>query len=510
MKAEEINFLKFLNSPKQFVIPIYQRAYSWKLKECEQLLKDILIAGKDDSISGHFMGSVVYVEKGLYQVSALPKLLVIDGQQRLTTLTLLLTVLCNFLKENKGNVKLDYNKLSDYYLFNPHGEGNEKFKLSLTRHDKSTLFKILGNLDITKEDSNKVLENYDFFKKKITLENVETIYKGIEKLIIVDISLDREKDNPQLIFESLNSTGLELSQADLIRNYILMDLESSKQERIYNDYWHQIEKNFGQLESNSLFDNYIRDYLTIKLGRIPTKNEVYNEFKNYASDKSNIESIVADVYELSKYYIKFALGKEEDFNLGNIFKDINDLKVDVSYPFILQVYKDYAEDKISKDAFIQILKAIESYVFRRAICGIQTNSLNKTFSTLYKKIDPENYLESFLATMILQDSYRRFPNDTEFIRELLNKDVYHFRNKNYLLRRIENDDRKEYVNVDYYTIEHIMPQNPNPSKEWKNDLGDNWKEIQKTYLHTIGNLTLTGYNSEYQDRPFKEKRDFER
>ena len=505
MKAEETKFLKFLNSPKQLVIPIYQRTYSWNLSECEQLWKDIVKVGKDETISGHFVGSIVYVEKGLYQVSTLQKLLVIDGQQRLTTLSLIISALCDHIKENNLQTELNPEKLTNYYLLNPQEEGEEKYKLILTQNDKESYIKILEKISFD-ESSSKVKKNYDYFREQIAKTDLKIIYEGILKLIIIDVSLDREKDNPQLIFESLNSTGLELTQADLIRNYILMGLEKDKQEDLYKNYWYPMEKNFGHSENSGLFDRFMRDYLTIKLGRIPTIKEIYSEFKQYSLNKE-IREIVQDIFEFSKYFVNVALGKEPDKDIKEIFSDINELKVDVSYPFILKIYSDYIEEKLSKEDLVQILRLIESYVFRRAICGVPTNSLNKTFSTLYKFIDKENYLESVQAIIILQDSYRRFPNNDEFKRELMNKDVYNFRNRNYLLRKLENFERKEYVDVESYTIEHVMPQNQNLSEEWKKDLGDNWKEIQKTYLHTMGNLTLTGYNSELSDKPFKIKRD---
>ena len=185
------------------------------------------------------------------------------------------------------------------------------------------------------------------------------------------------------------------------------------------------------------------------------------------------------------------------------------MRVDVSYPFLLEVYDDYNKQKISKDQFISILKWVESYVFRRAICGVPTNSLNKTFATLSKEVNKEKYLESVQAAFVLKDSYRRFPNNEEFMRELKVKDIYNFRNRNYLLRKLENHKRKEIVDIESYTIEHIMPQNENLSSEWRKDLGENWEEIQKTYLHTLGNLTLTRYNSELSDKPFKEKRNMD-
>jgi predicted transport protein len=310
-----------------------------------------------------------------------------------------------------------------------------------------------------------------------------------------------------LIFESLNSTGLELTQADLIRNYILMGLEKSEQEELYNNYWSEMEKDFRQSAFTDEFDFFVRSYLIMKENKIPKIKEIYQAFKLFSKKFDSIKKLVVDLHQFSKYYVNFSLEKEPDNDIRSAFADINELKVDVSYPFILSVYHDYANGIITKEQFIEILRLIESYVFRRAICGVPTNSLNKTFSTLYKKIDRENYLESLKAIIVLQDSYRRIPDDEEFKKELQIKDIYHFRNRNYILKKLENYDRKEFVDVESYTIEHIMPQNPDLSEQWKQDLGEKWKEIQKTYLHTIGNLTLTGYNSELSDKPFKEKRD---
>ena len=507
MKADEVSLLKFMNGPKQFIIPIYQRTYSWTSKECKQLWDDIIKAGNDDNISSHFLGSIVYIEKGLYQIATIPKLLLIDGQQRLTTISLLLSVLTEVLKSPINGMTSD--KLKDYYLINRYEEKDKRYKLILTKSDKEALFKIIDHKELSDEDSQRIKENYEFFAGQISENNIKEVIKGLNKLIIIDVSLDRERDNPQLIFESLNSTGLELTQADLIRNYILMGLEKREQDNLYTDYWSPMEKSFGYAKYSALFDRFMRDYLTIKTGKIPNIKDVYSTFKLYAQKFNDIKELIADIYKYSKYFVNIALKKEQDGEIKAVFSDINTLKVDVSYPFLLQVYEDYKQEKITKEEFIQILRYVESYVFRRAICGIPTNSLNKTFANLYREIKPKNYLESFKAALILKDSYRRFPGDEEFREQLLIKDVYNFRSRNYLLRKLENYNRKELVNIESYTIEHIMPQNENLSDEWKQELGENWKEIHNKYLHTIGNLTLTGYNPELSDKPFKEKRDME-
>ncbi len=507
MKADQANLLELMNGPKQFVIPIYQRTYSWTLKECKQLWDDIIKAGKDEKISSHFLGSIVYIKKGLYQISTIPELRLIDGQQRLTTISLLLSALSKVIKDPISEMTSD--KLKNYYLINRDEEEEKHYKLILTKTDKETLSKIIDNKELFDEDSQRIKDNYEFFAKQISENNLNEVLNGLNKLIIIDVSLDKERDNPQLIFESLNSTGLELTQADLIRNFVLMGLEKKEQDSLYNDYWSPMEKSFGYAKDLELFDRFMRDYLTIKTEKIPKIKDVYSAFKLYAQNFKDIKELVVDIYKYSKYFVNIALEQEQDSEIKTVFSDINILKVDVSYPFLLQIYEDYKQERITKEEFIQILKYIESYVFRRAICGIPTNSLNKTFANLYKEIKSENYLERFKAALLLKDSYRRFPRDGEFKEQLIVKDVYNFRNRNYLLRKLENHNRKELVNVESYTIEHIMPQNENLSDEWKEELGESWKEVHEKYLHIIGNLTLTGYNSELSDKPFKVKRDIE-
>ena len=513
MIAQAVNLMNFLKGPKQFIIPIYQRTYSWTLKECGQLWDDIIKTGGNDKVEGHFVGSVVYIERGLYQISSIPQLLVIDGQQRLTTISLLLAAFGRALEGSLESLDTTRKKIDNYFLLNSEEENDLRYKLLLTQSDKDTLIRLIEGKELTDQKSGRIVENNQFFEDKIKNSGVslETLYKGIAKLIIVDISLDRDHDNPQLIFESLNSTGLELSQADLIRNYILMGLEPKEQSELYEDYWYEMEKSFGQSAYKTHFDRFMRDYLTLKMNRIPRLDEVYHEFKQYVHSQqaATIQDIVADIYLFSKYFVSIALEKEPDRELREAICDINALKVDVAYPLLLELYNDYANQKLLKEEFIEALRLIESYVFRRAICGIPTNSLNKTFATFNKVLDKANYMESFKVALILMDSYRRFPTDDEFRRELLVKDLYNFRTRNYWLRRVENYDRKEKVNVEDYTIEHIMPQNENLSEAWQQELGENWKQVHERYLHTLGNLTLTGYNSELSDRPFIEKRNMQ-
>ena len=509
MKAVESNFFKFLQGTKQFVIPIYQRTYSWSKPQCEQLWNDIVKAGTDESIPGHFIGSVVYIEKGIYQVSSVNQLLVIDGQQRLTTLSLLLLALAKYFEEKEGATDKTKKKLLNYYLLNSEEEEIQKYKLYLTQTDKETYFSFLEENDLPKDFSPRIVENYKFFEESIKKSNLEPeeILNGIHKLFIVDVSLDRNYDNPQLIFESLNSTGLDLSQADLIRNYILMGQEPKLQEELYKKYWFPMEQSYGY-EYNSYFDRFMRDFLTIKTGSIPVMRDVYKEFKKYLIIKRDVSmtDIVKEIKNYSDLYVTMAFARSVDKDINEAFNDIIELKVEVAYPFLIQVFSDYSQNVIDKESFLEILRSVESYVFRRVVVGIPTNSLNKTFANLYKEISKDDYVNSYHAIMNLKDSYRRFPTDEEFKKEFVIKDFYNFRNRNYLLRKLENYGRKELVKVEEYTIEHILPQNKSLSKEWREMLGENWESIQKKYLHTIGNLTLTGYNPELSDKPFLEKR----
>ena len=513
MKATEAKLLAFLKTSTQFIIPIYQRTYSWTEKECRQLWDDVLRAGRNDNISVHFIGSVVYIEKGLFQVMNQPPLLVIDGQQRLTTISLLLEALARQLGDTEPLDGFSARKLRSYYLLNPLEDGDRGYKLLLTQTDKDTLLALVQQKDLPKEQSLRVRENFEFFEKQIVVhkDDLTLLCKGLAKLVIVDVALNRDQDNPQLIFESMNSTGRELSQADLIRNFILMGLEPNHQTRLYEDHWRPMEIEFGQEAYGSHFDSFMRHYLTVKTGEIPNIRDVYEAFKNHVrakdSNAAGVDQLVADIHAYARYFCAMSLGKETNRLLAEAFQDLRELKVDVAYPFLLELYHDYQNGILPKEHLLEAVRLTEAYVFRRAVCAIPTNSMNKTFATFGRAFKKDRYLESIQAHFMLLPSYRRFPKDEEFKREIKVRDLYKFRSRSYWLRRMENHDRRERVPVDEYTIEHILPQNENLSPAWQKALGPEWQRIQQTWLHTLGNLTLTGYNSEYSDRPFPNKRD---
>lgn len=513
MKACEAGLLGFLEKSPQFIIPIYQRTYSWTEKECLQLWQDILRAGRDDKINVHFVGSIVYIEEGISQITSRSPVLVIDGQQRLTTITLLLAALSRVVGEREPVKGFSASKILKRYLVDEDEEDDSHYKLLLTQTDKETLKSFVSGKEPPADQSIRISQNYELFHEWLVKHDaeLETVCKGLSKLVIVDIALTRNQDNPQLIFESMNSTGRELSQADLIRNFVLMGLEPKLQTRLYREYWRPMEVEFGQEAYTSQFDSFMRHYLTYKTGAIPKESEVYELFKKHSNNSNvqaaGIEELVREVRSFARYYCAMALGAEKNAKLKTAFHDLRELKVDVAYPFLLELYQDYEIGILSADNFEQVVRIIESYVFRRAICAIPTNSLNKTFATFTKSVKKDHYLESIKVQFLKMPSYRRFPSDEEFQRDIQTRDLYHFPRRSFWLRRLENYDRKEHVPVDEYTIEHIMPQNEKLSKTWQNDLGENWKEVQEKWLHTLGNLTLTGYNSEYSDKPFKEKRD---
>ncbi|WP_424945841.1 GmrSD restriction endonuclease domain-containing protein [Candidatus Spongiihabitans sp.] len=515
MKATEANLLHFLKKSPQFVVPIYQRTYSWTEQECIQMWKDILRTGGDDNIHSHFVGSIVYINEAPFAVIEQPPILVIDGQQRLATISLIIEALARELGETEPIDGFSATKLRNYYLLNSLEYEMRRYKLLLTQTDKETLLRIIDQKPLPDKHSLRIKENFKFFEKKIKAmeSNLGSLCNGLAKLMIVDISLERGVDDPQLIFESMNSIGRELSQADLIRNFILMGLELKHQNCLYNDHWRPIEIAFGQEAYGEHFDGFMRHYLTVKTEEIPKIREVYEAFKTYASSHGgetvDVNVLVADIKIFAGYYCAMALGGESDTSLAAVFADLRNLKVDVAYPLLLRLYHDYAEKRLSVHELEQAVRLIESYVFRRAVCAIPTNSLNKTFATFSKKLNQCHYLESMQAHFLLLPSYRRFPDDEEFRRELKVRDLYNFRNRSYWLRKLEHHQCKEQPSRDAYTIEHIMPQNENISEEWQMALGDDWRTVQKKWLHTLGNLTLTGYNSEYSDRSFAEKRDME-
>lgn len=512
MKAEDTLVTSLLEGAKQFIVPIFQRDYSWGTKHCQQLWKDVIRVGSDPKIKGHFLGSVVYVAAE-DNSAAITRWLLIDGQQRMTTLTLLLIALRDQIKElqdsgeDLGDVSTP-EELDDYYLLNRHGKGDRRHKLHLRRADHNTLISRLDGKGIPDAASERIKENYNFLRDLVSKADVEIVYAGIKKLVVVDVCLTRGQDDPQMIFESLNSTGVDLTQADLIRNFVLMRLDENSQTQLYEEYWQPIEHAFGR-RYRTEFDKFVKDFLTLQLrpGTPLKAAEIYHEFRSFflrTVDKRGVDGILSDLRRFGTYYTAFSLGQEKQPALKEAFARLRSL-IEVASPVVLTLYDYHDRAKtLSADEFVEAIELLESFVFRRSVCDMQTRSLGQIFSSLAYRITESQPLLSLKVALYRQGKKRRFPTDAEFREALETRDVYDMRTCFYLLDRLENFS-KERIDTSLFTIEHVMPQNEDLRPEWRTMLGNDWQVVQETWLHRLGNLTLTGYNSTYSDRPFAEK-----
>ncbi|MEN6293991.1 MAG: DUF262 domain-containing protein, partial [Methanobacterium sp.] len=487
----------------------YQRNYDWKREQCEQLFCD-LIEVIENNFRNHFMGTIVSI---YYYDEAGREYLIIDGQQRITTLSVLLLAIHNLL--DKGEIEANFKKeqIKEDYLVNKFLGEEKKIRLKPIKEDNIAFSKLFENdEDCFVKDSN-ITENYKYFcsKLKDCEKPIDHIFDAIKRLFIVEIELIPGEDNPQLIFESINSTGLSLTPADLVRNFILMGLTDKDQKYYYEKYWNKIEINTGYKVSD-----FIRHYLTFKERKIPKQDSVYSSFKKYTWNyRLNTEDLLKQLLEYSKYYNRFALLNEPDKDLSEILERINKLNITVSYPFFLEIYSDYTQGVISKENLKEILLLVESFSFRRSICDVSPNALNKIYMTLGREIKnhpdfKENYVTILKYLLKKKKGSQRFPDDKEFAEKFMSKDIYNSKNCSYILGRIENFGSREKVDVEnllvsnQLTIEHIMPKSL--SDQWIKDIGTNWRSIHENYLDTIGNITLTAYNKEMSNKNFNQKR----
>lgn len=435
MKANATTLLEFIkdNQKNQLVIPIYQRLYSWEKEQCKELWDDIIKIGGNDKMDGHFIGSILYVRDDItHSDNAL--LIIIDGQQRLTTITLLLTALRDHLNdEDEFLEKFSRQNIQNDYLINSGKDGDKKFRLILSESDKDTLLSLIDkNKRKPSEPSLKIVENFKLFEEWVSnTDELETIFKGLEKLmiVIVEITLEKGKDDPQLIFESMNSKGIELTQTDLIRNYVVMETEVEKQECFYNKYWRAMEEDFKQNET--LFNKFVRHYLTIKTREIPNINKVYVAFKDYRQKEGiGIEDLLKDLQKYCGYFCQIVFKKEADKDLNKALGFLVDLEMDVIYPLLLELYSDYSDGVLSKDDFRRSIALIESYICRRAVCGLGTNSLNKVFPSFTKHIQKDEYFKSLKVHFGSLTEKQRFPNNDEFKKLFITIDFYNFKKRN--------------------------------------------------------------------------------
>jgi predicted transport protein len=513
MKAIDRPLPHILNGASQFVIPVFQRDYTWQAEtQCAQLWRDIIRASRTHGEQGHFLGSIVYIATG-DNSAGFTQWLLIDGQQRLTTITLLMAALRDHIEETHwsgGDSDPTAKRVDAYFLRNVQEEGNRALKLVLRRHDQETLAAILNRQTPPPSKSENISENYAFFREQLEHADPSDVYRGIARLLIVDVSLDRQLDDPQLIFESLNSTGVDLSQSDLIRNFILMRLPEKQQTALYETYWSKIESLFRGSEWT--FDAFARDYVALmsKATKQEKSSEIYYAFRSFFPELKerlgSFEACLEHMLRFAQYHAAFSLGRGVAGGAARQLAKLRQL-VDVPSLLVMQLFECREHGgSLTDEEFIEAIALIESYVLRRAICGYQTRGYWQIFANLAYGTGTEAVLARLkVALARLRDSYR-FPTNEEFLRALRENDLYGLRVCRHLLEGLENHGSKETTDTSSYSIEHILPQNERLRVEWRKMLGDDWKAVQKTWLHRLGNLTLTGYNSKYSDRSFEEKK----
>ena len=517
MKGSEARMMEYMDgASKRFVIPVYQRKYDWKEENCRKLYEDLkkIVVDRRDS---HFFGSIVSSVVGS---GATTEYHIIDGQQRLTTVTLLLLAIRNLISSKKIFAKeprLD-EQINERFLISKWAKEDDRIKLRPVKSDRDALHRLFGDEEDYDHSSNLTL-NYKLFCNLILKEeiSVDDLYSAIGKLEIISITLD-QGDNAQLIFESLNSTGLALTEGDKIRNYVLMGLPPKDQSKYYDNFWDKIEKC-----TNKDVSGFIRDYLSVKQQITPTISNVYHAFKEYAENaKLPIDTLLGDILRYARFYEKLLVCKSGlgEQKLDDCLYRMMRLEIVVTRPFLLEVLRLNQDGKLSADDVLQIFLITENYLFRRNICEVPTNALNKIFLNLNKEIlrydnSVDNYVQKFIYALRSKKESGRFPDDEEFTDALAAKQVYQMRGKYkaYLFERFENygtiETKDVYTHLDnnVYTIEHIMPQHLTPA--WTESLGANASEIHETWLHRLANLTLTGYNPNLSNKPFQEKRDAE-
>ena len=512
MKGTECKFVKYMEgADKRFVIPVYQRNYDWKTENCKKLYDDLVKIIKEHRKS-HFFGSLVsvYNPDGHNE-----EFLIIDGQQRLTTVSLLFLAMYNLIDKGiivseTANLK---QRIFEEYLVDKWKPEDTRIKLKPVKNDQKAFGKLFSDPTEHIRESNLTV-NYDYFYHRIQKQEItiDQLYDAICCLEIINIRLDRD-DNPQLIFESLNSTGLDLSEGDKIRNFILMGLPPKEQEDYYEKYWNKIE-----VCTKYDVSAFIRDYLSVKQQVIPQQKKIYINFKEFVEiGKIETESLLVEMLAYAKRYQILLDGKSGSAALDACIDRLNRLETTVTRPYFLEVLRLYSENKLTLAQVTEIFLTTENYLFRRTMCDLPTNALNKIFLMLHREIvrcdgTEDNYVEKLKYALLSKKERARFPDDEEFKAAFAERSVYLMNSKNkiYILERFENfgtsEDKDVYRHCDdgTYSIEHIMPQHLTPV--WQKELGDDYEQIHELWLHRMANLTLTAYNSKYSNSSFTEKK----
>lgn len=515
MDAKEIMMFRFLDgADKKFIIPVYQRAYSWKRENCEALLKDLVNVYENNYVS-HFFGSIVYVSN---DVGGCNEHIIIDGQQRITTVSLLLLAVRNYITENP-NIETGINprKITDAYLTDVYAENEKKLKLKLVQGDDEAYSRLIENEEPI-EHSN-ITTNYNYFFKEISKKNAQEIrgiYDAIMKLVIVNISLKpQDGDDPQLIFESLNSTGLGLDESDKIRNYVLMGMPAAKQESFYRKYWEPLEK----LVPHNDIKTFIRYYLAVKTRDLFREDRLYFGFKNFRIHQDcTIEESFEDLFVYAGFYKIICQPVKKRSCYEDVLSRINKLEVSSCTPLLMDLFIAHKQNLLNDVELTEAFGILESYMARRIICGLGAQYYNKLFVSLGAEIekllekDGAAYIDIFKFVLLNKTGKSRFPNDHDFADKFISFELYNAKAsvRKYFFERLENFENRELVAVEEQindgtlTIEHIMPQTL--TEEWKASLEEQWELVHSKYIDTIGNLTLTAYNSDYSNFSFIKKK----
>lgn len=504
----------------RFVIPVYQRNYDWKQEQCGRLFDDLVEVAKTGR-DEHFFGSIV---------SQTPRgeRVVIDGQQRITTVFLLLAAIRSQLRA--GIIAAKDTELADdideYYLIDRKHKNDQKLRLKLIKSDRKAFAAILEEKEEDFIPESNVTQNFLYLKGRLasTDADIDELYEAIKSLCVIDITLDPE-DDAQLIFESLNSTGLDLSEADKIRNFVLMNLNQDIQETYYDNYWNAVEVNTDYEVSE-----YIRFYLAAREGKTPAVKKVYPAFRAYAAkrfcnpDENDFtirtEDLLKELLRYSTHYRNCIHPDTGSRDIDSALNAINLFDASVTHPYLLNLLEYRKQGGIDDDAVAEVLWVIDSFLFRRWVCSVPTNALNKIFETLHADAikgvsEGFDYQDVVKYLITHKGGTGRFPEDGDFLYALDMRDFYRIGNrKYYLYDRLENGRSNERISVvaglesGDFSVEHIMPQTL--SADWKKELGSDWERIHEEWLHKLANLTLTAYNSDYSNRPFAQKRSMEK
>lgn len=520
MDAGKKILLDLFSGSLRFVVPVYQRRYSWGEAQCRQLWADIVTAGRHPERT-HFTGSIVWMQEGGIDPDGVVRCQLIDGQQRLTSVTLLLVALAEYAREHPENLRFSADMLIDRgYLVDKYATGEGRYKLTLSGDDREVLRSMCDHVVApdrpSHTDTGSRLEaNLDLFRSLVAaIDDANVVWNGLQRLEVVSVTLDRGCDEPQLVFESMNSTGLDLETSDLVRNYMLMGCPMVEQNTLYADYWLLMERTLGSLS----FDAFLHDWMVVTLQKpVPKGRAMYSEFKRFAASSSlprmeRTRNLLENMLEYAGYYAVIkgvAAAGSGDMSVDRRLESIQDLDSTVTDSLVMYMFAAWKHHRTSSDGLLRMLADLESYLFRRMVCSVSSNGLNKLVPSLIAKLESDEHdlAETFAALLLTETAKAtRMPTDEQFSQALLGENLYRPAPRcKYLLAGLENHNHpKDPRSFSEYTIEHIMPQNAMAHAEWRNMLAD--PDRFPLLVNSLGNLTLTAYNSELSDGTFEQKK----